>query len=82
MWNEDELMKELNSYFDNTTKEQFLKDLKDAGCLNYIKNEDSIIVLPKVEKYIKVVFDYGKCPECGFDLIKDNRCLKCENKNF
>jgi hypothetical protein len=40
MWNEEELLKEIDAYFDNTTLEQFLLDVKKANSLDMIEDAD------------------------------------------
>lgn len=36
-WNEKELLKEIDHYFDTHTKEEVLKDLEETGCLPYME---------------------------------------------
>ncbi len=45
MWNEKELLNELRSYFDNITEQEFLVDLKKAGCEEYIEDEPYVFGL-------------------------------------
>lgn len=37
MWNEKELLEQLDNYFKNTSKEQFLKDLEETNCLQFLE---------------------------------------------
>lgn len=39
--NFEELSKRLDDYFKNNTKEQILKDLEEAGCLEYCEDVSS-----------------------------------------
>lgn len=36
MWELQDLKRQMNDYFENTTKEQFLKDIESAGCSHLI----------------------------------------------
>jgi hypothetical protein len=40
MFDKETLMKEMDNYFKNVTKEQFIKDLEKADCLHLVE-EDS-----------------------------------------
>lgn len=41
MWNEEELTKQIDEYFNGITKEQLLKDLEETGCMDYLEDIDS-----------------------------------------
>jgi hypothetical protein len=38
MWDEKELLEQLDNYFKNTTKEQLLKDLEETGCSDFVED--------------------------------------------
>ena len=38
MWNEEELLKDIDEYFANTTLEEFLLDVKAANCQDIIED--------------------------------------------
>lgn len=37
MWDEKELLKQMDDYFINTSKEQFIKDLEETNSLQYVE---------------------------------------------
>lgn len=88
MWNEKILMKELDKYFDNVTKEQFLKDLQDANCLHLVEDVKDKPYLEGFEirtirKYNPAYGD-GRICECGhtyyrhFDSYEDMDACGCK----
>lgn len=40
MWNELVLLNELDTYFNQTSKEQIMQDIKDSGSLLFIEEVD------------------------------------------
>lgn len=70
-FDEKELIKEIDDYFDNKTKEQVLKDLESAGCLHLIEKTESSPYLEgfEIRKISLYNPDYSgnrEC-ECGHD---------------
>ncbi|AYV69396.1 hypothetical protein C2I06_22515 [Niallia circulans] len=49
MWNEEELMNQLDAYFSNTTEEQLLRDLEETGSLEFMEKVDNEFKLPDNE---------------------------------
>jgi hypothetical protein len=41
LWDEKELIGELDNYLDNLTEEQMLKDLEDTGSLHLVEDVES-----------------------------------------
>jgi len=41
MWNEQALLNELDAYFNRTSKEQLMQDIKDSGSLSLIEEADA-----------------------------------------
>lgn len=37
-WNQEELLKQVDNYFDNKTKEEIIQDLKDTNSLQYLED--------------------------------------------
>ncbi|MFC5604794.1 hypothetical protein [Sporosarcina koreensis] len=43
MWNELELLAEIDAYYDNISEEQFQKDLIAAGCVEFVEDITNIL---------------------------------------
>ena len=64
-WNEEELLKQLDEYFDNNSKETVVKDFVEAG--GHFEEEDLMYNAdPNCDHKIELVPDGGiKCTKCS-----------------
>jgi hypothetical protein len=95
MWDEKILMKQLDDYFKNITKEQLLKDLEECDCLHLVEDVKeapyiSAIEISKNRKYNPHYGDNRVC-ECNhvyyrhFDSYENNYpcgCKYCQCDTF
>jgi hypothetical protein len=60
-----------------------IKSKNQSVEIRRVKMENEVIyIIPKqIDRPIKIVYEYGQCPNCGNDLIDLGKCAISENGN-
>lgn len=72
MWNEEELLAEVDAYFDSVTEEEFMDDVLAAGCIDMIEE----VMLPKHKH------TYSVNTSSAFVTIKTTEEVRIEKQEF